>query len=134
MPSLPAHDPLAVLVASRDQVTARRKELEALPVLTSIGWLQFAERDEKYMQDALADWEHMAANLGITSIDWVLYDDSTHTVNKAQLQALYTEARQIRTLRNAIIFEQARALKANPATTLRDVEIWAATYLNVIGQ
>lgn len=132
MPSLPAHDPLAV-PATRDYITAQRKSLEALPVLTSAGWLQFAERDEKYMQDALADWEHMEANLGITTIDWVLYDDSTHTVNKAQLQALYTEARQTRTLRNAQIFEEARALKANPTTTQRDVVAWASGYENQIG-
>lgn len=101
-----------------------RDELEASRVTVDGHLIDIDERAEKRMSDALTLWDDM----GVTTLEWTLGDNTQLTVDKAQLQRFYDEGRRLRALRALQLHSESRALKDNLDTTQDDIDAWAASY------
>lgn len=113
-------------IATDDEIKQYRSEIEELPVTCADGTkLDVGDRSEKKLLGTIDRW----ALLNISSIDWTLADNTQKTMTLAELTAYTDEALTIRDLRVFPVHAQALAYKANPATTVRDLESWKSSYL-----
>ena len=118
MPTLPKHDPLALKSASREQINARRDELEEAPVEVDGKLFDADERSDRRMFEVLENW----SSLGLDSIEWTLADNTTAILTRQELEVAHASIRQKRTARGLALHKRAWEFKLSPNTTLRDIE------------
>ena len=96
------------------------------PLATSSGEVfQFDAESERAMT---AQVKYLLANPGET-IPWVLLDNSTVTVNAANLQGYLAELSLLKATRMATIFAEYRILKNSGTATERDLKAWRESYI-----
>lgn len=102
----------ARIAEQREKINALRDQLEIAPVLVGIYTVDAHEKADKRMADALDYWN----DLGQTTIDWTMADNSVATLTRAELQTLYAGMKRARTIRGLQLHQHARTLKAGLPT------------------
>ena len=103
-------------VSQRARINAIRDQLEVAPIeITYSGLfgsttiaLDCDERSELRMRDTIDNW----LSLGVSTIDWVLADNSTEQVSLPGLSSVFSKMIEARTQRALALHNYARGLKA----------------------
>jgi len=118
VPRLPKYDPLDV-PASKEDINRLRDELEVAPVTVLGHYIDFDEKSEKRMVDAIALWDE----LGEEVLAWTMADNSEVQLSKPQLEDILVAARIARGTRALALHQRAKQFKAQGGT-LRDLQDW----------
>ena len=128
MPQLQKHDPLNV-PATLEQINAKHKELESSPVLVFGVSLDCDERAEMRMRNTIEHWDDLPLQDGVIEeiegtkvVVWTMGDNSIATFNKPVLETVFAEMLKQRAIRATALFSALRQLKADPTTTLRNIQ------------
>lgn len=130
MPQLAAFDPKDK-PATQEEIHSRWLELEAAPVVAQGHLVDFDERSEKRMVDTVEQWDSLpevpgavVVEEGMKRVRWRMADNTAVPFALSELVAFLQEAKTARAARAAVLFAQAQAFKADPATTQRDLANW----------
>lgn len=131
MPLLAPFDPLNV-PANHDQISSRYRDLEASPVVVFGLLLDCDDRSEIRMRNTLDYWDDLDLEPGVIEehgdarsgkvVVWKMGDNSLEPLTKNMLSEFLNEMLKQRAIRGTILFAALQRFKANPATTLRDIE------------